>query len=486
MRSIGNYLQSRLFIGLTIIVAFGSIILAIAMRALDLREFDAALETKARTLSTLIFQHPGAIEVDFADEFLPEFEQDKDKEYFLVRLFDGTVIEGSKDLDVSLLPLIADRLEKPGFQNLTLPDGRRGRFVQIAVQPRTDTRALDEDEVDLFPLPDGIDTSRPYVLLTVAWGRQQLDTILWTIYAILLGMMLLLILLLTLLVRRFLRLGFKPIEEMNDQIRGLGPKTLDRRIMLHDPPAELEPALSTLNGFLDDLQKAFSRERRFTSNVAHELRTPVAEFRLACEIGAKWPDDPAMVRQRFDELRESALLMERKVKGLLDLSRLDNHAVPVTLTEIRLHPFIGTRWQQTRDAYNPHRISLVNEIENSRIIRSDEVKLDMILQNLFFNAMSYSVPDSTVTISSRAANEGGYIVSISNHTVQLESDDIERLFDRFWRKQPGESGGHRLGLGLSIVHSLAELLGIQVGADLSRTGIFVIHLTFPPHSVVSH
>jgi hypothetical protein len=194
VRSIGFYLQKRLFWGSTLVLAAGSVALAMAMRFLDVREFDAALKTKAETLSQLIFRHPQDIEVDFADEYLPEFEREENPDYFQVRFVDGTPIERSGRLGGFDLPFFPDRLGEPVFRAVKLPDGRRGRCVQIGVMPRTDEWAVDEDETDLVALPEGLDDSRPYVVLAVAWGRQPLDVVLLTIYLIVLGEMILLIL----------------------------------------------------------------------------------------------------------------------------------------------------------------------------------------------------------------------------------------------------------------------------------------------------
>ena len=483
MRSIGFYLQKRLFWGFTLVLAAGSVALAVAMRFLDVREFDAALKTKAETLSQLIFRHPQAIEVDFADEYLPEFEREENPDHFQVRFVDGTPIERSGRLGGFDLPFFPDRIGETVFRDVKLPDGRRGRCVQIGVMPRTDEWAVDEDETDLVALPEGLDDSRPYVVLAVAWGRQPLDVVLLTIYLIVLGEMILLILILMGVVHAFLRRGFRPIEQMNEQIRELGPKTLDRRVRLPSTPAELQPVLGALNGFLDDLQSAFARERRFTSNVAHELRTPVAEFRLACEIGAQWPEDPVLVRTRFEELRQSALDMERKVNGLLELSRLDRNAVSVKPSPVRLRTFAQERWECAAGAGNPLCLRLDNRIPEAAEVLSDEFLLDIALGNLLQNALTYSRPDTTVILDWTAAPEGGGVLGVSNQTDHLEPKDLENLFERFWRKDPARTGGERFGLGLSIVQALAERLGLDIQADLDADRRLTLRLAFPAAAV---
>ncbi|MDD2520385.1 MAG: hypothetical protein PHR34_05485, partial [Kiritimatiellae bacterium] len=101
MKSIRHYLHTRMVLGSFAILFAGSVILALMMRHLDIQEYDHALETKARTLATLVLREGRAIEVDFAGEYMPEFESVQDTEYFQFRLVDGMVIERSDMLGES-------------------------------------------------------------------------------------------------------------------------------------------------------------------------------------------------------------------------------------------------------------------------------------------------------------------------------------------------------------------------------------------------
>ena len=475
MRSIGHYLESRLYVGFTVVLALGSLALAGAMHFFDVREFDGALKTQAEILSQFIFEHPGAIEVDFADEYLPEFERADAPDYFQVRFADGALIERSALLSTNDLPFFPGRTE-PLFRDLVLPDGRPGRLVQLALAPRTDVRAVDEDETDLTPIPAGLDGARPTVVLTVAWGRKALDAVLLTVSFIVAAEMLVLIGLLAFLVHRFLRRGFRPIAEMNAQIRELGPRALDRRVQLPVVPAELQPVLAALNGFLDDLQNAFARERRFTSDVAHELRTPIAEFRLACEIGGKWPDDARLVQARFAEMREASLDMERKVNGLLQLSRLDQNAVAAECRSVPLRAFVQAAWERLGGP-EPRRFD--NRLPPAAAVRTDPEKLGMIVENLLRNARDYSPADATVAVYPDPAGDSDYAICFANPAPDLAPADLDHLFERFWRKDAARSSGQRFGLGLSIVKALADLLDVRIQTRLAPDGTFVVRLAFP-------
>ena len=173
------------------------------------------------------------------------------------------------------------------------------------------------------PIPGSLQADSAIVVLGFARSREELDALLLTVYLTLAGMALLILGLIAILLRRVLRRGFLSVEEMNAQIRGLGPEAMHRRVILSAIPGELDAVVSSLNHLLDKLETSLQHERRFTGDVAHELRTPVAEFRAACEVGAKWANDPVLVERRFANLRESAANMERMLNDLLNLSRLD-------------------------------------------------------------------------------------------------------------------------------------------------------------------
>jgi two-component system sensor histidine kinase QseC len=479
MKSIRQYLLARLVWGSIAILAASSVVLGLLMRHLDMMEFDDALEVKARTLATLVLREGRAIDVDFAGEYMREFGSAEETEYFQFRLGDGTTIARSDmlgDLDLPFHPLSDGA---PVFKNLRLPDGRRGRLVQIAFSPR-------EGEVDetiesdrRFLIPEPTAPSHALVVLTLAHGRDSLDALLLKIYQILAGTTILLAGLLALSVRTALREGFRPLASLNEQIGNLQSHGLDRRIHLPDAPHEIAMLPVTLNSLLDELQDSVARERRFVSDVAHELRTPVAEFRAACEVGAKWSDDPALVRRRFDNLQQSAANMEQLLNGLLDLSRLDSGIMKTRNAGIGVAALLDSCWERILAAGPDMRTRMENLVDPDLIVDTDKVKLEMMVFNLLGNAACYSVPGSAVTCSGRTLENGCHELRISNLAHGLEPGDLPHIFERFWRKDAARTGGRHSGLGLSIVKALAEVLGIQVTVELSSDSIFTVRLRLP-------
>jgi len=118
-------------------------------------------------------------------------------------------------------------------------------------------------------------------------------------------------------VKSSIQKGLKPIEDINAQIANVELDKLDERIGLDAPPSELSTIIHALNELLDRMDQVITRERRFTSDVAHELRTPVSELRTACEVGSMTPDDKEATELFFSDIKDIAKQMEKVVTNLL-------------------------------------------------------------------------------------------------------------------------------------------------------------------------
>ncbi|MDD4062116.1 MAG: hypothetical protein PHW08_15625, partial [Kiritimatiellae bacterium] len=217
------------------ILAAGFVVLALAMRRLDIQEFDERLEDEARLLASLMEREGRMIEIELEHEYWPEFQAGAAPAYFQFRFVDGSVIlrsESLQDGDLPLLPAVSGR---PVIIDSRLPDGRRGRFVQLALaphrrEPHAEAEAAGHPDACHVPIPAALQSDGEIVVLGFARGREELDALLLTVYMTLAGMAFLILGLIAILLRRVLRRGFQSVEEMNAQIRGLGPEAMHRRV----------------------------------------------------------------------------------------------------------------------------------------------------------------------------------------------------------------------------------------------------------------
>lgn len=438
------------------------------------QEFDHSLLAKARALATLTKQLHEEVEIDFADELMPEFEAPSQPEYFQLWLADGTLLERSRSLGSRDLPRFEDLSGSARFRDLRLPDGRPGRLIEIAFVPQ-------QEDDDLFS-ETALDPTAPpgrrrSAVLAVARGREQLEALIRSLYGATIGIALLLMAGIALLVHFAVRGGLAPLEEIGHQVQALEAERLDSRVALARPVRELAPIVEQLNALLARLGAAFERERQFASDVAHELRTPVAELRNLAEVGERWPEDREAVVAFFKDARSIARQMERTVSSLLALARCEGGIEQTERRELSVSELLGEVWAALEPEAAARALRLELTAPATPIV-SDREKLHLIVTNLLSNAVTYSPAGSTVACTAQV--DGGTLeITVANPAPHLTPADVPHLFERFWRKDAARSNGHHAGLGLALARSFATLLGLDLTARLGPDQLLELRLTGP-------
>jgi signal transduction histidine kinase len=475
-------LRGRLFVyliggtALALLVA-GFVLRTIAADALQ-REFDRALLAKARGLVALTEQEGDQVEFEFQSEHMPEFAGGGEPEYFELWLADGPLLQRSPSFDTSD-QLRAARLARdphpaptPAFRDVRLPDGRRGRQIQMDFVPSIDP----EDAPAEAAAPEP--SSRSAATLLVAREREQLDAaIRWldlTVAALGIG----LLLALAGLMQLALRVGLRSLDRLTGQVRALDVSSLATRVDVAKPPREIAVVVEQVNALLARLEAGFARERRLSSDIAHELKTPIAELRNLSEVGARWPEDRATVRQFFEDAGAIAQQMERVVVHLLALARYDEGREQVWTAPVEVAEIVAAAWKPLAREAAAKGLELQQEISRGLRFETDPEKFALVVQNLLSNAVAYSRPDTTVICASEATAERR-TVSFANQVENLELADLPLMFDRFWRKDEARAGGRNAGLGLALVRAMADLLEIRIETRLDPDRTFRVTLSRP-------
>jgi two-component system sensor histidine kinase QseC len=314
------------------------------------------------------------------------------------------------------------------------------------------------------------------VTLAVATSNQPyLDQVsrIWVILgAVFLG----LILALTWVVRRSLRVGLEPLADIREKIMALDSQHLDQRISPKRSVKELQGIVDQTNALLGRIENTFARERQFSHDIAHELRTPLAELRNLAEVGSRWPGDEAMVKRFFDDAIAATSQMELTLTSLLTLARADGNQEALAPESFDLVALVGEvrRRVCASTGVEPDNISM--QCPPHYLLFSARHHWLLIVQNLLNNAVSHGVHGEaiTITLALGATPEVGDVLWFENRTNELESSDLNKLFDRLWRKETARSQREHVGLGLSLVKAYAQLLNLTVVAELSEGRVFRI------------
>lgn len=458
------------------------------------RDFDEALEAKARALIALVRQDvDGRIEFEFAGRFMPEFETPTAPEFFELWLDDDTLFARSNSFETvgtaeqAHLPRRTQPAPAAQFRDLTLPDGRQGRQVQIDFRPETederDAETVPPEErkpkAPLHPAMARPTDRMPMLSLIVARGRGELDRQIRLLYSSFAMVGAVLFIASAALIPVLLRSALRPLDSLIRQMRALDGKSIGNRFSLRDAPDEIAPVVSHLNSLLDRLEMAVQRERRLSTDIAHELKTPVAELRNLCEVGGRWPEDTEGVREFFGDARSIALHMERLVAQLLLLARYEEGSQPVRTSEVHVAAAIDASWQPFAELARRRGLEFRNEVSASLRLETDPGLFGLILTNLLSNAAMYSTAGSAVICTS-GQNNGRLSLCFANPADSLEPGDIAVMFDRFWRKDDARTAGSNVGLGLSLARVFAELLGLETRAELGADAVLKIHLVQRP------
>jgi two-component system sensor histidine kinase QseC len=244
-----------------------------------------------------------------------------------------------------------------------------------------------------------------------------------------------------------------------------------------DLPVELQPIADRLNALLARLELSFERERRYSADLAHELRTPLAELQSLAENALKWPQerDPATDHETLAITREMELLVSR----MLSLARGEQGQIPAQSQTLVLAQSVRTAWVPFSARASARGLCPTFLIDENIVVRADPLLLRSILGNLFENAVDYASKDAAITVIG-TIQAGQVVLSVSNAAGTLTEDDLARLFERFWRKESSRTGsGNHTGLGLPLARTFAEAMGWTLTASLEAEGRLKLNLAGP-------
>jgi two-component system sensor histidine kinase QseC len=275
-----------------------------------------------------------------------------------------------------------------------------------------------------------------------------------------------------------IRLAMTPLRAMSAETGAIDVASLDHRFEPERLPVELQPIASAMNRLLDRLEQGFERERRTTANIAHELRTPIAELRSATEVALKGDDedDDDVLRRTVATAQEISVEMGRIVEALLQMARARAEGVEPAREEIELASACRARWARLEKAASRNRIALDADVPESIVVKTNPDALALMLSNLMTNAIDHSPAGSTVQCWA-SVNGSQVELAITNPAGSMTADDLPLLTEPFWTKDASRTDRSHAGLGLALVASAAAASGIGLEFDVSD-GRFHARLVF--------
>jgi two-component system sensor histidine kinase QseC len=460
MISIRRQLTRELLLAALTLGGAGFLALYLAARSAVVRQFDAALQAKALAVSTLTEPGPDGVRVRFTDRFLRGFDDRRPRDFFEIWDAENQPVARSESLGARDLAPPPPRLPRtPVRWNLTLPNGRPGRAIGFSFQPKT----------------PGAAAAGPEIRLIVASDRTELDETLWQWIALASASSIVIGGATGWLLPRVLRRGLQPLDRLGEQAAAIDAASLATRFQVGALPRELLPIAGRLNELLARIQQSFERERRFAADLAHELRTPLAELRSQAECALKWPEsrDPAADRETL----AIATQMELMVAHMLTLARGEQRLITPQRTVVALDRLVRDHLAKLADRAARRGLTVRADFPPLEAA-ADPVLLRSILGNLLENAVDYAAAGGIVEV--QADRTADLIrLRVANTTAEIEPADLPRMFERFWRKEAARSGGQHVGLGLALARTFAEAMHGTLTADLPAAAWLVVTLAWP-------
>jgi two-component system heavy metal sensor histidine kinase CusS len=262
------------------------------------------------------------------------------------------------------------------------------------------------------------------------------------------------------------RVGLRPLKRLSLEARALRPKAQAQRLQASHLPVELADFVAAFNGAIGRLEDAYQQLEAFNADVAHELRTPLANLIGGTQVALSRPRTVAefeeLLQSNLEELEELRLI----INDMLFLARADQGEIATGLVRTP----IAQEVRKTIDFYEV----LLDDLGASVEITGDvdaEASIETALfrralSNLLQNAIEHSAPGARISVEIRQG-AGDVSVSVANPGAPIEEGHVRRLFDRFYRVDaarnlPGRPHGH--GLGLAIVKAVATMHSGSVSA----------------------
>jgi len=471
MRSIRRQLTREILLAVLLLLCAAAAVFYFVMRDAAIEQFDATLRARALAINALADDADDNLRTEAAEHIMLAIEGRHAQHFFQITdAATGAQILRSRSLPPdATLPFRDAAMSRPAYWNLTLPNGKSGRAVSFST-PQGASRAS----------AGAPQTGARTLRITLASDREDLDETLHDSLWLFAALGLILIVATIILVPRVLRRGMSPLRKLSADAARIDADTLSTRFPLAELPLELRPIAERLNELLARLEASFERERRFSSDLAHELRTPIAELRSAAECALKWPDTRQPQTDR--DTLEIARQMERIVTNLLALARGEKRGekgqLAIDAAPVALAPLLAEVWRPLapRAARRALSISLPAPDCDTRCL-ADATMLRPILANLCANAAEYTTAGGTFNVgiqthaqhAQHAAAADTVSIIFTNDTNTLTPDDMPKLFDRFWRKDASrtDTAAHS-GLGLPLARALAQAMGWTLTARLAQ------------------
>jgi two-component system heavy metal sensor histidine kinase CusS len=262
------------------------------------------------------------------------------------------------------------------------------------------------------------------------------------------------------------RRGLAPLRAMRAQAQVVTAQQLGHRLQVESMPIELAELAQSLNDMLARLEEAFKRLSEFSSDIAHELRTPVSNLMTQTQVALSRARNAEDYRGILESNAEEFERMARMISDMLLLAKADNGLAVPTLEPLNLAAEVRTLFDYYEALADEKHVTLW--VEGDGMLRADRLMLRRALGNLLSNALRHANPGSTLRLRLETLPNAVQI-QVTNQGTGIAPEHLGRVFDRFFRVDPArQRNAEGVGLGLAITKSIVLAHGGTITANSSH------------------
>jgi two-component system heavy metal sensor histidine kinase CusS len=469
--------------GMVILLVVFSILLYGVIHKVLTNQFDASLLSTARMLAAAIESEDRNesdeetrnqdstpketsevqnVKFDIEVQMIPEFNRISGPGFYQLQGQDGHIIASSPSLEAGVGLEAEEISENPRYHKIRLPHHKPGRSVNLWFVPKEENAQVQFESAK---------KEGRLLVLVVARDATELHEKFMFLRLLLIGASVTVILLSVGIGLVVVNTALKPVNQLAAQIAAVNISTLGNRLNYANLPSEMVPVVQKLNDLLDRLKLSFERERCFTSDVAHELRTPLAGIRSTLEVTLLRQRDWPACQESMTDCLDITQKMQGLVDKLLDLARLDDNQITLAEETFSIAQLVENCWKPFAGTAQARSIAFENRVSKELFCRTDRQYLAIALTNLLENCAEYTDTGGRIWIESGASEQPVTLI-FANTGCNLSPEQAGKVFDRFWRADMSRSDtGVHCGLGLALVEKIIRNLSGSIQIT-SQNGIF--------------
>jgi heavy metal sensor kinase len=269
--------------------------------------------------------------------------------------------------------------------------------------------------------------------------------------------------------------AMRPLENISSAADKIATGDLSQRISVADTDNELGKLAAVLNSTFARLEAAFGQQRQFTSDAAHELRTPVSVVLTQIQTALNRERSAPEYRQTLETCQRATQRMRKLIESLLDLAHFDAGQERLKRLPFDLSQTARECAEMIRPLAEARGIKVVLEMPSLECV-GDSERISRVITNLLANAVDHNHVGGEIRVRGECWN-GAACLTVSDTGQGIPAEDLPHLFKRFYRADKARSAGHA-GLGLAISKAIIEAHGgsISVSSEVGSGTAFRIEL----------